>query len=312
MDNKRFAVLIDVENISVKYLDIINDEMSKYGSVTYKRAYADWTSKNNAKWRDQLRDNSIVPIQQFSNTVGKNASDSALIIDAMDILYSERVDGFCIVSSDGDFTRLASRLRESGMEVIGMGESKTPNSFRVSCSVFTDLQAVYENDESEDEHSEAPNNKSGFTALVKIKKDIGAIIADNEAKGRTTELGMIGSRLILKHPDFDVRNYGYSSLSKFMEEIGDYDISHNNNTVFVTTRAESESGVVNYILDVLNACQGSMIDMATLGQRLHKKFPSFSTKNYGYSNLAKFCANIKSIQIIEKGTIKYVKSAGRR
>ena len=123
MDNKRFAVLIDVENISVKYLDIINDEMSKYGSVTYKRAYADWTSKNNAKWRDQLRDNSIVPIQQFSNTVGKNASDSALIIDAMDILYSERVDGFCIVSSDGDFTRLASRLRESGMEVIGMGEA---------------------------------------------------------------------------------------------------------------------------------------------------------------------------------------------
>ena len=97
-----------------------------------------------------------------------------------------------------------------------------------------------------------------------------------------------------------------------MEEIGDYDISHNNNTVFVTTRAESESGVVNYIMDVLNACQGGMIDMATLGQRLHKKFPSFSTKNYGYSNLAKFCANIKSIQIIEKGTIKYVKSAGRR
>lgn len=130
MDDKRYAVLIDSDNISSKYISDILDEMTKYGVITYKRIYGDWTSTQASKWKKELMENSITPIQQFCNTVGKNATDSTLIIDAMDILYTNNVDGFCIVSSDGDFTRLASRLRESGMDVIGMGESKTPRSFR--------------------------------------------------------------------------------------------------------------------------------------------------------------------------------------
>ena len=123
MDDKRYAVLIDSDNISSKYISNILDEMTKYGVITYKRIYGDWTSPQAGKWKKELMENSITPIQQFRNTVGKNATDSTLIIDAMDILYTKNVDGFCIVSSDGDFTRLASRLRESGMEVIGMVEN---------------------------------------------------------------------------------------------------------------------------------------------------------------------------------------------
>ena len=137
MDDKRYAVLIDSDNISSKYISDILDEMTKYGVITYKRIYGDWTSTQANKWKKELMENSITPIQQFRNTVGKNATDSTLIIDAMDILYTNNVDGFCIVSSDGDFTRLASRLRESGMDVIGMGENKTPRSFRAACSVFS-------------------------------------------------------------------------------------------------------------------------------------------------------------------------------
>ena len=124
MEDKHYAVLIDADNISSKYIAYILDEMTKYGVITYKRIYGDWTSPQAGRWKDALMENSIVPIQQFRNTVGKNATDSTLIIDAMDILYTGNVDGFCIVSSDGDFTRLASRLKESGMDVIGMGEIK--------------------------------------------------------------------------------------------------------------------------------------------------------------------------------------------
>ena len=121
MDDKRYAVLIDSDNISSKYISDILDEMTKYGVITYKRIYGDWTSTQASKWKKELMENSITPIQQFCNTVGKNATDSTLIIDAMDILYTNNVDGFCIVSSDGDFTRLASSLRGSGLDVIGMG-----------------------------------------------------------------------------------------------------------------------------------------------------------------------------------------------
>ena len=129
MSDKRFALLIDSDNISAKYIDSILDEMTRHGVATYRRIYGDFTDYHMNKWKSELAERSITPIQQFRNTTGKNATDSALIIDAMDILYAGNVEGFCIVSSDGDFTRLASRLRESGMEVIGMGESKTPKSF---------------------------------------------------------------------------------------------------------------------------------------------------------------------------------------
>ena len=147
--DSRFAVLIDAENVSVKYIKIIFDELSKDGVATYKRIYGDWTNPSLISWKSTLLDNSITPIQQYSYTSGKNSTDSAMIIDAMDILYSGKVEGFCLVSSDSDFTRLASRLRESGMSVIGMGESKTPNSFIAACNKFKYLDILSAADEEE-------------------------------------------------------------------------------------------------------------------------------------------------------------------
>ena len=131
-NDRKIAVLIDADNVSQKYIQYILDEIVNHGIPTYKRIYGDWTKPQLASWKELLLEYSITPIQQYSYTTGKNATDSALIIDAMDILYSKNVDGFCIVSSDSDFTKLASRLREAGMYVLGMGEKKTPRAFTVS------------------------------------------------------------------------------------------------------------------------------------------------------------------------------------
>ena len=141
---ERYALLIDADNVSAKYIKPILDELSKYGNVTYKRIYGDWTSTYNSSWKEVLLQNSITPIQQFSYTHGKNATDSAMIIDAMDMLYTSELEGFCLVSSDSDFTKLASRLRESGKMVIGMGEDKTPPPFRKACDIFTVLELLLE------------------------------------------------------------------------------------------------------------------------------------------------------------------------
>ena len=150
----RFALLIDADNVSAKYIQPILDELSKYGNVTYKRIYGDWTRPNSASWKEELLQNSITPIQQFSYTTGKNATDSAMIIDAMDMLYTSELEGFCLVSSDSDFTKLASRLRESGKTVIGMGEDKTPSPFRKACDIFTVLELLLEDNTDKDEKEE--------------------------------------------------------------------------------------------------------------------------------------------------------------
>lgn len=147
----RFALLIDADNVSAKYIKPILDELSKYGNVTYKRIYGDWTKSNSASWKEELLQNSITPIQQFSYTQGKNSTDSAMIIDAMDMLYTSELEGFCLVSSDSDFTKLASRLRESGKMVIGMGEDKTPLPFRKACDIFTVLEVLLEDNTIEKE-----------------------------------------------------------------------------------------------------------------------------------------------------------------
>ena len=140
--DKKIAVLIDADNVSDKYIKYIFDEISNHGTPTYKRIYGDWTKPQLAPWKTVLLNYSITPIQQFSYTTGKNATDAALIIDAMDILYSNNVDGFCIVSSDSDFTKLAARLREAGMYVIGMGEKKTPSPFIAACEKFKYLEVL--------------------------------------------------------------------------------------------------------------------------------------------------------------------------
>lgn len=241
MDNDiRFAVLIDADNISDKYIKIILDETANNGIATYKRIYGDWTNPQLASWKNVLLDNSIIPMQQYSYTTGKNSTDSAMIIDAMDILYSGTVDGFCIVSSDSDFTRLAARLRESGMQVIGMGESKTPKPFISACNQFKYLDLLYSNqqeEEKEETRERQAEIKSAETIPVKqqggnlkekdlrrIRNTINAIIKKFSDEEGWLFSGKLGDQLSKRMPDFDVRNYGYSKLTPFVKSLGDYDV----------------------------------------------------------------------------------------
>ena len=301
MEDKRYAVLIDSDNVSAKYITAILDEMTKYGIITYKRIYGDWTSNHASKWREELLTNSITPIQQFCNTVGKNATDSALIIDAMDILYSGRVDGFCIVSSDGDFTKLASRLRESGMEVIGMGENKTPKSFKAACSVFTNLEILLEQDTDKAKENISPKT---------IEEAIVEIITENENNGKKTGLGEVGNSLLKKYSDFDVRNYGYSSLSKFIEEMDDtFTLYKKETTILVGLRDDSlkREQLEDYIRECVREARGEGVDLAALGQKIHKKYPDFKVKEYGYSTFQKYVSHIPGLELVpENESVKRV------
>lgn len=233
--DKRFALLIDADNVSARYIKPILNELSKYGTVTIKRIYGDWTLTLHSKWKDALLENSITPIQQFGYTQGKNATDSAMIIDAMDLLYTDNVDGFCLVSSDSDFTRLASRLRESGRTVIGMGEKKTPVPFRRACDVFTTLELLVQNKR---ERSGGGNE----VPKAAVEQAVVDIITDNQNNGKATGLGEIGSRLQKRYPDFDVRSYGTNLLSKLLEEFTRVRIikDHSSVTVELTDGTEDK------------------------------------------------------------------------
>lgn len=319
MEEKRFALLIDADNISAKYIAEILDEMTKYGVITYKRIYGDWTSTQATKWKEELLVNSIMPIQQFSNTTGKNATDSALIIDAMDILYTNNVDGFCIVSSDSDFTRLASRLRESGMTVIGMGEEKTPRSFRAACTIFTSLEIlVNQDDENQEENNEQKivDDIKGSKVIAKkektkpesnvicknaIENAIVSIITENENKGKMTGLGEIGSRLLLKYPDFDVRNYGYSLLSKFLEEASNFELKKVNSALMVSLKdnGQPKEDLVRYIRDIVLKYGKRGISISKLSNQVYAEFKDFNVKDYGYSQFSKFVQSIEGIEIRE-------------
>ncbi|MBC5649528.1 NYN domain-containing protein [Christensenella tenuis] len=225
-NDKRIAVLIDADNVSDKYIPFIFDEISNYGTPTYKRIYGDWTTTHNTAWKKVLLNYSIAPIQQYSYTKGKNATDSALIIDAMDILYSGNVDGFCIVSSDSDFTRLAARLREAGMFVIGMGEQKTPAPFIAACEKFKYLEVLASStdDAQESQAEEKSGRKTSMASRFQVTRAIKSIVNDSSDDDGWAFLGAVGNLLNKRYPDFDSRNYGYPKLSQFVESLKQFDI----------------------------------------------------------------------------------------
>ena len=298
----KIAVLIDGENISRKYIKLILDEVIEFGTPTYKRVYADFSEGSASAWKDELRKYALTPIFQINYTKNKNASDSAMIIDAMDILYTGNVDGFCIVSSDGDFTRLAIRLKESGMDVIGMGESKTPRSFRAACTVFTDLEILYEAESEDDEISTKGKKaavKHNVVKVSEIENVIIEIINENNNKGRRTGLGEIGSRIQKKYNDFDVRQYGYSSLSTFIDEIDSFVLIKENNTVHVALKEDNDvkEKVVQFAKEYVKKAGKNGIDLGALGQKIHGKYPNFKVKEYGYSTLQKFISGINIFRI---------------
>ncbi len=225
----RLAVLIDADNVPYSNIKGVMEEIAKYGTPTFKRIYGDWTKPTVSGWKGVLLQNALTPIQQYSYTTGKNSSDSALIIDAMDILYSGKVDGFCIVSSDSDFTRLATRLREAGMKVFGIGQKKTPNPFIVSCDKFIYMEIIPMVDETESSETKTKEVKHKPKASVdKVSKEtiklIKTTINDLADENGWAFLGDVGNLLLKKQPNFDPRNYGFLKLTPLIKSLPQFEI----------------------------------------------------------------------------------------
>ncbi len=240
----RLAVLIDADNIPFGNVKGMFEEIAKYGTPTFKRIYGDWTKPTVSGWKSVLLENAITPVQQYSYTQGKNATDSAMIIDAMDILYSGKVDGFCIVSSDSDFTRLATRLREAGMTVFGIGERKTPSPFIIACDKFIYIEII--NAANTTQETGPMRKKSGKPyksrqkneeteqqiQARKAKRLIASSITDLADENGWAYLGDVGNLILKKQPDFDPRNFGFTKLTPLIRsldfEIDERDSGQNN------------------------------------------------------------------------------------
>lgn len=237
----KLAVVIDAENISNKYIDVILSEANNLGDVIYKRIYGNWTTPQMSSWRNTILDNAIQPVQQYSNTIRKNSSDSALIIDTMDLLYQSNLDGFCIVSSDSDFTRLASRLRESQKYVLGMGESKTPRSFISACNKFLYLDVLLEEAEENEAEDIASKSAASDDAAASsrisahektpgkdfftIKQALIKLTEENSDDNGWIFSGTLGNLLSKQFSDFDVRNFGYKKFVPFIESLHIFDVN---------------------------------------------------------------------------------------
>ncbi len=231
---QKLAVLIDGDNIPAKYIHEMMQEVTKYGTPTIKRIYGDWTNPHLTRWKNLLLENAITPIQQYAYTIGKNATDSAMIIDAMDILYSGKVDGFCLVSSDSDFTRLATRLREAGMTVIGIGEKKTPEPFLAACNRFVYLEILQADEEEDSTGTKTKDRKTRAKKNVDklSEKDVRFIantISDVAADDGWAFLGDVGSLLQKKRPSFDSRNFGFQKLTPLISSVSRFEIEQREN-----------------------------------------------------------------------------------
>lgn len=254
-DENKYALLIDADNVSSKYIEIVTKEAQTLGNVTIRRIYGDWTSNSKNSWKDSLLENSLSPIQQYSYTVGKNSSDSAMIIDAMDILYTNDVDGFIIVSSDSDFTKLAMRLRESGKRVIGMGESKTPTPFVRACEQFKTLDVLYKNHHPEQKTSVPERSRrqgikcitpekalakdaQPITNLRAIKETIISLLDENSDDDGWMYLSELGNMIQKLYSDFDCRNYGFHKFGKLIESFPELQ----------TRKDDSSNGITKIVL----------------------------------------------------------------
>lgn len=308
----RFAILIDADNISEKYINIILDEVSNAGVATYKRIYGDWTSQRLVSWKNCLLENSIIPIQQYSYTYGKSATDSAMIIDAMDILYSGNVDGFAIVSSDSDFTRLAARLRESGMQVIGMGEQKTPEPFISACNQFKYLDLLYaaqraeakeeaeqalEPETGEAAAPETPSKRGGRSSAKRQGKGDEAQAQAKKGKGKASAAPAEKTAPSEKAAAPRKRtpgDMGGDAPAPTGSELGDVEFSELSRTARRRHMKRIRSAV-DAIIDQFSDEEG-WVFLGSIGSELPKRLPDFDVRNYGYRKLSPF---LKSMGVYE-------------
>lgn len=280
-----YALLIDAENISSKYIKVILDELSNYGTATYRRIYGDWTNPANSAWKDVLLNYSVNPVQQYSYTQGKNASDSAMIIDAMDILYSGNVGGFCLVTSDSDFTRLASRLRESGKRVIGMGESKTPSAFISACNQFKYLDILFASTDEAKDKEARDGEKAEPKPARPVRKRVTATKPERTQSVKPVVTKSEPEKPIIRQepeirPEPQARPEPQTKL----------------NTIRRSLRAIISEG----------SNEDGWISASKIGNQLAKRFPDFDVRNYGYSKLNQF---IESLGDFEMDLIQHDKDS---
>lgn len=295
--DRRFAVLIDADNVAARYIKIILDEISNEGEVTYKRIYGDWTKPALAPWKQVLLEHSVTPIQQYSYTTGKNATDSAMIIDAMDILYSGRVEGFCLVTSDSDFTRLASRLRESGMLVVGMGEQKTPKAFVSACNKFKylDILAGGAKQSKQAKADKAKAEKAKAEKEAKNKKEAKAGPKD----ARVDKLPKAADKQPEKpekqppapiEKDPRTGKYNAKDIGIVMYEDDEDFIEHG------TTSLEEITDALRGILRE-SSDEDGWVSTSDLGSRLVKRYSDFDVRNYGFAKLTPFLKSLKGFEM---------------
>jgi uncharacterized protein (TIGR00288 family) len=243
-ENARLAVLIDADNTSAKRAAALLEEVTKYGAATVRRAYADWTNDHSSKWKRELNQHAIQPIQQFAYTTGKNATDFALVIDAMDLLYAGNLDGFVLVTSDSDFTRLATRLRESGKTVLGMGERKTPQAFRAACNRFIYLDLLGE--AATEDAPEPTQSAEASTEPPKLRPLLTQAIESTSQDDGWSALGSVGNFLVQNDPSFDPRLYGHTKLSNLVRAEKYVEVkapeAGGGNTVWVRVKPRSQGG----------------------------------------------------------------------
>lgn len=321
-EKMQFAVLIDADNISSKYAVTIFEELEKYGLTSYRRIYGNW-SKGNGWSEVLLLEHSIMPVQQFSYTTGKNATDMAMVIDAMDILYKNKVQGFCLVTSDSDFTRLAMRLREENMFVLGMGESKTLLALTRACNKFIHLNLVAEqnveeiaigdttamgNRNAEEKHAKTNEYSGSYTSAAEEQNvtsisDVRQVILTliNENGGRQVDLAQVGNRLNDKFTDFDVRNYGYYKLSTMIDqELPDLHVKKISNQYYVERRSNLTKEELEQEICRMIAKSGGMVEnLACLNDELHKKYRQLDYKQFGYNRISSFLRSLSSVTVHE-------------
>ena len=325
------ALLIDSDNVSAKYISNILSVLSKYGKITIRRMYGDWSQDRLKQWLHCSASYSLEPIMQMNNTPGKNASDIGLIIDAMDILYRNTVDGFCIASSDGDFNKLAKRLREAGKMVIGMGERKTPEAFRVSCERFIFLDVDSE-DDSENSSSAAssaaktkPAAKKKTAAKTTSKRSSGTASAGASAGSTSAAAAASGSS---SAPGASVSGFSASAQPVFSDESASHR-AESYRTHAIDTSFDEDEGSYGYdsadvpsftpreaiertIIDIIddNNADGKDTSLGEIGQRLATIYPDFDTRNYGYSKLTSFVKDLPRLQMTSHDNAQWVSLKG--
>ncbi len=304
MEEKRLALLIDAENASSKYIDAIISELKKYGVITYQRMYGDFTKSKSCRLAQKgIEACHCANPAGAGYSSGKNASDIMLVIDAMDILYQDKTDGFCIVTSDSDFTRLVNRLREEGMFVIGMGKSDASKTFIAACNEYKFLDKIV--DEEVKETSKAKNHKESnhdskgdsITPIGEIKSAINELIQQSENNGEHANLGSTKSNLQRLFPDFDERNYGYSSMRTFIEEATKFETMQKGTAICILRSSDHGKDIEKEVEKFVQKAAASTVELGTLGRMIATEYPDFKYKDYGYARLSKYVSSVPGVQI---------------